>query len=247
MTPHRSAMTRGRRTLLLAVAGLMCSAAALAIGILLFGDFGGTEGRILVTTLLLAVHGALAVPAAILRDQRRLPALAAACAGLAALSASLNIVAVWTDGSPELGKTIATVMFFLVVTAVMAALATRPLHRLFGPSAALAAVAASMGTAAIWTETEREGYLRLLGALVVLDVLRVALQPLLLRARRELTDHRLRVVDTSGHAIDVTARSGSLADAVASAIRDVERGGRHVRTLEVLERAGPSSDEPISR
>ena len=76
----------GRRSLLLAVAGLMCVAAALAIGILLLGDFGGTEGRILGTTLLLAVHGALAVPAAILWDQRRLGALAAACAGLAALA-----------------------------------------------------------------------------------------------------------------------------------------------------------------
>ena len=77
----------GRRALLLAVAALMCAAAALAIAILLFGDFGDTEGRVLATTFLLAVYAALAVPAAMLWDQRRLPALAALLAVLAAVAA----------------------------------------------------------------------------------------------------------------------------------------------------------------
>lgn len=227
----------GRRSLLLAVAGLMCVAAALAIGILLLGDFGGTEGRILGTTLLLAVHGALAVPAAILWDQRRLAALAAACAGLAALAATLNVVALWSDSGDTFGKAIGTVMSFLIATVVTTALATRPLHRLFPASVALAAVAAAMATAGIWTQTEREGYLRLLGAIVVLDVLLVALQPLLLRARRTRATRRLRVVDGSGRSADVSVEAESLAAAVAQAIRDVERQGSQVRSVEVLERA----------
>lgn len=226
----------GRRSLLLAVAGLMCVAAALAIGILLLGDFGGTEGRILGTTLLLAVYGALAVPAAILWDQRRLGALAAACAGLAALAATLNVVALWSDAGDTFGKAIGTVMFFLIATVVTTALATRPLHRLFPASVALAAVAAAMATAAIWTETEREGYLRLLGAIVVLGVLLVALQPLLLRARRTRIAVPLRIVETSGRSADVSVQADSLADAVARGIRDVERQGRQVRSVEVLER-----------
>jgi hypothetical protein len=49
----------GKRLVLLAVAGLLTAAAALAIGILLFGDFGSTEGRILATTALLAGYGLL--------------------------------------------------------------------------------------------------------------------------------------------------------------------------------------------
>jgi hypothetical protein len=234
----------GRRSLLLAVAGLMCVAAALAIGILLLGDFGGTEGRILGTTLLLAVHGALAVPAAILWDQRRLAALAAACAGLAALAATLNVVALWSDSGDTFGKAIGTVMFFLIATVVTTALATRPLHRLFPASVALAAVAASMATAAVWTETEREGYLRLLAAIVVLDVLLVALQPLLLRARRTRATLPLRVVDTSGRSTDVSVQAESLAAAVAKAIRDVERRGSQVRSVEVLDRIAGTNGSP---
>jgi hypothetical protein len=228
---------------LLGVAALLCAAAALAIGILLLGDFDGTEGRILVTTLLLAVHGALTVPAAILWDQHRLPALGVACAGLAAVAASLNVVAVWSGGSSDaLGKTIATITFFLIATVVTAALATRPRHRLFFPSVALAAVAASMATAAVWVETEREGYLRLLAAVVVFDVLLVALQPLLVRARRDRTLRTLRIADRSGHTIDITVQADSLPDAAARAIRRAEREGRQVRSLEVLERVDSSSN-----
>jgi hypothetical protein len=69
----------GKRFVLLAVADLLTAAAALAIGILLFGDFGSTEGRILATTALLAGYGLFALPAAVLRDQRRLAALTIAC------------------------------------------------------------------------------------------------------------------------------------------------------------------------
>jgi hypothetical protein len=228
----------GRRALLLVVAALMCAAAALAIGILLLGDFGGTEGRVLATTFLLAVHGALAVPAAILRDQRRLPALAALVAALTTLAAALNTVTVWWEGAGDsFGRTIATVAIFLVVSVVTAALATRPLHRLFLPSVALAAVVTTLAAVAIWGEIEQSGYLRLLGALTVLYVLLVALQPLLLRLGRERVARPLRLVDTSGRTSEVEVEADSVADAVARAIRGLERQGGHVRSVEVLERA----------
>ena len=236
MSARRRTPPTGSRALLLAVAALMSAAAALAIGILLLGDFGDTEGRVLATTFLLAAFGALAVPAAILWDQRRLPVLAGLVVVLAALGATLNTVAVWWEGAgDQLGKTIGTVMVFLVVTVVTAALAARPRHRLFLPSVALGCLAATMATVAIWAETESSPYLRLLGALVVLDVLLVALQPVLLRLRRAQAERRLRIADTSGQTIDVAVRSASLADAVASAIRSVESEGGHVRTIEVLE------------
>ncbi len=229
----------GRRALLLAVAALMCAAAALAIGILLFGDFGGTEGRILATTFLLAVHCALAVPAAILRDQRRLPGLAALVVVLATASAILNTVAVWWEASGDrLGRTIGTVMIFLVVSVVVAALAALPRHQLFLPSVVLGYAVATMATAALWTETERSGYLRVLGALAVLEVLLVTLQPVLLRLRREQVEWPLRISDTSGRTADVSVRATSLADAVARAVRSAEHSGRRVRTLEIRERPG---------
>jgi hypothetical protein len=227
----------GSRALLLVVAALMCAAAALAIGILLFGDFGDTEGRILTTTFLLAVHGALAVPAAILWDQRRLPGLAALVAVLVALAATLSTVAVWSeDAGDQFGKTLGTVMVFLVVTVVTATLAARPRHRLFFPSVALAFVVAAMATVAIWAEIERSGFLRLLGALIVLYVLLIALQPLLLRLGRQRVARPLRLVDTFGRTSEVEVEADSVADAVARAIRGLERQGAHVRSVEVLER-----------
>lgn len=244
--PHTP--TAGRRVLLLVVATLMCAAAALAIGILLFGDFGDTEGRVLVTTFLLALHGAVAVPAAILRDQRRLPALALLVAALAALSAALNSVSVWwEDAGDTFGKTTGTVAIFLIVAVVTAALAARPRHRLFFPSVVLAVAVATLATVALWAEIDESWYLRVLGALVVLEVLLVALQPLLLRLARVEAVRPLRLVDTSGRTSEVEVRAGSVADAVARAIRGLEREGAHVRSVEVLERTGAADNGATPR
>ena len=248
--PRLLASTNRRTMLLGVVAVLMCAAAALAIGILLFGGFGGTEARILGSTLLLAGYGTLTIPGAILWDQRRLLPLAAAVAGLAILAASLNLVGIWWERSsdePVLGKLIGTVTFVLVAAVVTAALAARPRHRLFSASVALAFIAAVMATAAVWTETERGGYLRLLGAVVVLDVLLVALQPLLMRARRSQTPRPLRIADTSGRTTVVTVQADSLASAAAKAIRTAEHEGRHVRSIEVLERVGSGVRASIER
>lgn len=73
-----------------------------------------------------------------------------------------------------------------------------------------------------------------------------ALQPLLLRLRRERADRSLRVADTAGRTVELTVRSASLADAVASAVRHVESEGRRVRTLEILEQehSSPNGSAP---
>jgi uncharacterized membrane protein required for colicin V production len=55
-----------RRGLLLGVAALLSATAALAVAILLFGDVGATEGRILTTTAVLAGSGVLALPVTLL-------------------------------------------------------------------------------------------------------------------------------------------------------------------------------------
>lgn len=234
--------TSRRRALLLAVATLISAAAALAIGILLFGDFGGTEGRILATTSILALFGALAVPAAVLWDQRRLPALAAVCAALAAIAAAMAVIAIWAEPGDTYGKAYGTVLFLLLPTVVATALATRPLHRLFPVFVALSVVVSTMATTAMWTETESDAFLRVLGALVVLDVLLVVLQPLLQRAARHEGSQQLRLADTTGGTEEVEVSADSLAEAVAKAIRAAEREGRHVRSVEVLERIGSSAN-----
>jgi hypothetical protein len=226
----------GSRAVLLGIAALLCAAAALAIGILLLGDFGGTEGRILATTFLLAGYGVLALPAAHLRDRGRLPALAAACAALAATGAALSIALVWSGGEGELlGKTTGTVLVWLLATSQTAALVTWAYRRLFAGSIVVAAVAASLFTLMLWAEIDSSGYGRVLGAVVVLDVLLVALQPLLVRARRAQQPWTFTVADLTAGTSEVTVAAASLAEAAARAIRTVEERGGHVRSLELVD------------
>jgi len=49
----------------------LAATAALAIGVLLLGDFRDTEARVLLTTLAISFSGLLTLPAAILLEQGR--------------------------------------------------------------------------------------------------------------------------------------------------------------------------------
>jgi hypothetical protein len=243
MTGDRTGSLTGKRALLLVVAGLLCAVAALAIGILLFGDFGSTEGRILATTAMLAGYSLLALPAAILYDQRRLRALAAIVAGLAVVGCTIATTIVWTHGDSEtLGKTTGTAMSWLVASAGVGALAARRrvqdpqiVGRLFVLSAALAAFLATLITTVIWAELDDERVARVTGALVVLELLTVALQPLLARARPATQAVHLRVVVAPAETVDLTIEAADLAGAAAKAIRTLERDGRRVKLLEVAD------------
>jgi hypothetical protein len=244
MRGERATAITGKRVVLLVVAALVSAAAALAIGILLFGDFGATEGRILATTALLAGYGMLALPAAILQDQRRMPALATAVVALAVGAAALSVAAVWQNEPHDtLGKAIGTATGWLVAAAQVSALAARqgeqdprPVRRLFAGSSALAAVVAAMFTALLWAEINRESYFRVLAALVVLDVLLVALQPILARARPTGTVHRLRVLVDPAETVELTVEGPDVAAAASKAIRTLERDGRRVLLLEFTDR-----------
>ena len=251
----RGTGTSGRRVLLLVVAGLVSAVAALAIAILLFGDFGATEGRILATTALLAGYALLALPAAILSDQRRCPRLAAVVVVLAVAGAALATAAVWLNGpSDTLGKTIATVtVCLLAATQVSALVARRREHDpravrgLFAASCVLAPFVAAMVAASVWAEIDREGYARVLGALAVLDVLLVALQPILARARPAGTAWRLLAVVAPGETIEVTVEAPDLATAVAKAVRKLERDGHRVLALEIADETPKRNGRPALR
>ena len=231
----------GKRIVLLAVAGLLTAAAALAIGILLFGDFGSTEGRILATTALLAGYGLLTLPAAILRDQRRARALTAVVFGLAVVAASLATVATWSgEPSDSLGKALGTANGWLVAAVLPAALMLRRrdhdprvVRLLFTASSTLVVVIALMFTFLLWAELDSERFARIFGALVVLEVLLVALQPILARAHRGVRVHRLRLRVATGATIDLTIEAPDLSAAASKAIRTVEREGHHVVGLDV--------------
>jgi hypothetical protein len=245
----------GKRLVLLLVAGLLTLAAALAIGILLFGDFGETEGRILATTALLAAYALLALPAALLADRRLLPALDAAVVALAVAGASVTIAAVWLDEPPDtIGKAIGTVDAWLVAGVQVAALSlrrrehdSRLVRRLFAVSSALVVVLAALLTVVVWAEVDSERFGRGFGALVVLNVLLVVLQPVLARARPGGKAYRLRVRLVPGDTVELTVEAPDLAAAAAKAIRALERDGRHVVGLELAVPAAArgTRDHPV--
>jgi hypothetical protein len=230
-----------RRILLLVVAGLLSATALLAIGILLVGHFGRTEGRILGTTALLAGYALVALPAVMLLDQGRFRPVAFATAALAGVSAAIALAAVWTPSAPDaLGKSVGSATAFALAGAQVSALAARrqqrdPLvvRRLFAVSCGTVLVAASFFAVFIWTQPNGNLAPRIFGSVVVLDLLVVALQPILARARPAGPVHRLRVSVASGEVVTLTIDGGDLASAAAKAIRGVERDGRRVTGLEV--------------
>lgn len=241
MGEHSAIAVSGKQIVLLAVAGLLSISGVIAIGILLFGDFGQTEGRVLATTGLLAAYGLLALPAAMLVDRGRLPTLAVLVLALALAGASLAVSAVWT-GSPSdaHGNAVGTVTAFLLAGAQVSALVLRRPERdrtlirwLFAMSSVLAVVVAAMFTLLLWAEIDSERYGRVVAAVVVLDLLAVALQPTLSRARPKATVIGLQLLLESDEVRDLEVLAPDLATAAAKAIRQIEREGHDVVRLEV--------------
>jgi len=115
-----------RRLLLSTVAGVLTLTALLAIAILLFGSFGETEGRILGTTIFLALFGLISLPGAILLDQKRHRRLAALLFALSVAGFALATAGIWIGDPPEaFGKLTVTVIAFGLAAAQTGALAGR--------------------------------------------------------------------------------------------------------------------------
>ncbi len=180
---------RWRRLLLLAVIASLAVTAALAIGILLLGDFDDTEWRVLGTTFAISVASLLALPGAQLLDQRRAAPLAWATVALAAVAFVLFEQVLWTDEDGETAwKRVGTAAVFAVATTQIAALTSRlkagdrqSVGVLYLVTFGLVLLLAALATTAIWKEIDSDTFYRVLAALAVLNVFLVVLQPLLRR------------------------------------------------------------------
>ncbi len=247
-------MSSRKRILLLAVAGLLTASALLAIGILLTGRFGETEGRVLSTTALLAGFGLVALPSMILLEQGRFARQGAAGLVLASLGASLSLASLWTREPPVgLGRAAGTATALALASAQMSGLAARrstrdpvSVRRLFALSCGLAAAAAAMVTVQLWAQIDAGGYARLLASLVVLDLLAVALQPILVRIRPVGAPHALRIEVEPGQTILLNIAAPDLATAAAKGIRGLERDGYRIRSIDFSEQTGLTHDTPRS-
>jgi hypothetical protein len=184
-----------KRFVLGVVAVSLCVCGGLAVLFLLFGEFDGASWRILTTTVLLALYSLLALPGALLLGQGRSSILVWSAVVLAALGFLWSLRVVWggfdgADGSWRLLVTLTACA--TAVTQVCATTARRrktdppSVDRLYAVSNLFAYAAAGMLTLAAWDMLGAGPlFWRLLGALAVLDLLSVALQPAL-RSRARL-------------------------------------------------------------
>ena len=230
-----------KRLLLVSVAVLLSLSALLAIAVLLVGRFGSTEGRILGTTALLAGYGLVALPTVVLMDKRPARRLAPAALSSVAVAALLALVTVWSRSSSDaLGRTLGTATVVAVAFSQVSALDARrdrrdpsSVTRLFAASCASAALGGILAVTFLWTNPHGSLAPRMLGAVVVADILLVALQPILARARTGSAIHRFDVVPVSGEPVEICMCGGDLASAAARAIRSVERKRGPVLELHV--------------
>jgi hypothetical protein len=167
----------------------LCVCGGLAVLFLLFGEFDGASWRILTTTVLLGLYSLLALPGAMLLDQGRGSTLAWSTVLLSALALLWSFRIVWAglddaDGSWRLLVTLTACA--TAASQVCATTARRrgtdpaAVARLYAISNLLAYTLAALVTLAAWEMLDAGGFFwRLLGALAVLDVLSVVLQPVL--------------------------------------------------------------------
>lgn len=233
---------RWRRLLLLAVIASLAVTAALAIGILLLGDFDDNEWRVLGTTFAISVASLLALPGAQLLDQRRAAALAWATVALAALAFVLFEHTMWTDdGNETAWKRVGTAAVFAVATTQIAALTSRlkaddrqAVRAVYVATVGLGLLLAALATMAIWEEIDDDAFYRVLAALAVLNVFLVVLQPLLRRLGGASQSYRVRFALEPDGSEELELSGRDFAAALADGVRRLERGGRKVVRAERL-------------
>lgn len=182
-------MDSPKRFVLGLVAVSLCVCGGLAVLFLLFGELDGASWRILTTTVLLGLYSLLALPGALLLDQGRGSLLAWSAVALAVLGFLWAFRIVWgglddADGSWRMLVTLTACA--TAASQVCATTARRretdpaSVGRLYGISNLLAYTLAAMVTLASWEMLGAGGFFwRLLGALAVLDLLSIVLQPVL--------------------------------------------------------------------
>jgi hypothetical protein len=233
----------GKQLLVYLTITSLAATAALAIGVLLLGDFDDTEARVLLTTLAISVSGVLGLPAAVLLEQGRSPVLAWASITLTVVLFAAFEIMVWQNEDSEPGwKFVGTLAAVTVASTQISALTTRlragdrpSVRKVYASAVALVVVIAVLVVAAIWEEIDDATYYRILAALAVLNVLLVVVQPFLRKLGPAAGGaFRVRLATEPGGVQELELAGHDFADAVARSIREHERAGRRVTRLERL-------------
>lgn len=221
-------VSTAKRLFFLGLIASLVATAAIAIGVLLFGEFDDTTARILLTTAILSLASLLALPAGVLLDQGRAPLLAWTTILLvvgAFLIAMLLVWAKWDGGDDPWWKALAVWATFAAAAAQASATTSRrragdppAVRTLYVVAIGISLAVAVMVSSAVAKEIDDETFYRALGALVVADILFVILQSV---ARR--------YAGVPAHADGVeTIRVSGPAGAIADAVAELERRGLRV-------------------
>ena len=232
-----------RRALLVATIAALSLTALIAIVALIAAEFGETELRILATTAGFGFATLLAMRGTVLLDQGRHQTLARVVIGLSALAFLVELWPVWInsdDSAPW--KSYVCVIALAVALAQIAGMLGRrrasdppSIHILIWAAGIFAVALAAMAILAALAEISEAGYYQLFGVIAVLDVLAIALQPVVRRlgtpAPAAGDGERFVCVLSNGRRVEHAAGT-DLADSVAHALRDLNSRGERVTRIE---------------
>jgi hypothetical protein len=232
----------GKRIFGLGLVGALCTSALIAIAILLFGEFDDTSARILATTGLIGLFSLVSLPGGVLLDQGRYAWLAWAVIALASAGFVLAMTLVWGDEGDDTiwqlaGSVTAAAGAFsqtATATARRRETDTPGIRLLYGLSIGAVFLLASMIVAAIWARIEDSGYYRFLGAIAVLNVLLVLLQPISRRLGGGARPSSQGGPPRDTFRLVFTLRGTPAQRAVDEAVKALERGGAKVEDVERL-------------
>src|SRR5262245_13509527 len=178
-----------RRVLLMATIAALSLTALIAIAALIAAEFGDTELRILATTAGFGFSTLLAMRGTVLLEHRRHETLARAVIGLAALAFVVELWPVWINSDASAPwKTYVCVIALAGASAQLAGMLGRgraadppSIGVLIWAAGICAVTIAAMALPAALAELSEAGYYQLFGVVVVLNVLAIALQPVVRR------------------------------------------------------------------
>ena len=235
-------LTVGKRLFGLVLVFALCTSALLAVAILLLGEFDETQARILVTTALIGFFSLLALPGGVLLDQGRYVTLAWTLIGLSVFSFVVAMNLTWGDvENDDLWKVVGsataiTGAFSQSATAISRRRETDSdgVRTIFLLSFGSVSLLALLILIAIWESVEDEGFYRALGAVAVINLLLVLLQPVARRMGGKPVGAPAERARESAYRLAFTLEGTPSEAAVEEARQALERGGVSVESVERL-------------
>jgi hypothetical protein len=232
----------GRRLFFLALVVALCASALIAIAILIFGEFDDTSARILVTTALIGLYSLISLPGGVLLDRGLHVTLAWTVIALAAVGFVLAMALTWGDVDSETtwklagSVTSAAGAFSQTATATSRRrdTDTTGVEILYVLSIGAVFLLAVLIVTAIWQEVEDQAYYRFLGAVAVVNVLLVLLQPAARRLGGAPRPTRPQPLRGDAYQLVFTLKGIPARRAVEEARLALERGGAKVENVERL-------------